>query len=86
MCHCTKIILGDITASFWILYLKRRLLYYEKNYKEKTASYEKNSKIVVSKLQRIHARLNRQSFAMLISYLIIIAMGVIIYFKIFKGI
>jgi len=58
----------------------------EKNYKEKTASYEKNSKIVVSKLQRIHARLNRQSFAMLISYLTIIAMGVIIYLKIFKGI
>ena len=57
----------------------------EKSYKEKTTNCEKNHKILVSKIQRMHGRLNRQSFSLLISYLLIIALGVIIYLKIFKG-
>lgn len=65
--------------------LKKQLEQLDKNYKEKTISYEKNSKIVVSKLQRINARLNRQSFSLLISYILIIALGVVFYLKVFKG-
>lgn len=65
--------------------LKKKVEELEKNYKEKTTNYEKNSKIVVSKLQRVHARLNRQSFAIFLSYILIIAITVVIYLKIFKG-
>lgn len=65
--------------------LKIKIESLEKNYKEKTANYEKNTKIVVSKLNRLHIRLNRQSFSMLISYILIIALGVIFYLKVFKG-
>ena len=65
--------------------IKKKVDELEKNYKEKTTNYEKNSKIVVSKLQRVHARLNRQSFAIFFSYVLIIAISVIIYIKVFKG-
>jgi len=65
--------------------LKNKVEALEKNYKEKTKNYEKNSKIIVSKLNRLHTRLNRQSFSILISYILIIAMGVVFYLKVFKG-
>jgi len=63
--------------------LKKKVELLENNYKEKTTNYEKNSKIVVSKMQRIHGRLNRQSFALLLLYILIIAIGVILYIKVF---
>lgn len=66
-------------------HLKNKVSELEKNYKEKTDSFEKNSKILVSKINRVHGRLNRQSFALFFSYILIIAMGVIIYLKLFKG-
>ncbi len=66
--------------------LKKKVDLLEKSYKEKTESYEKNSKIVVSKLQRLNTRLNRQSLSLLFSYIFIIIIGVIIYLKLFKGI
>ncbi len=65
--------------------LKTKVELLEKNYKEKTANYEKNSKIVISKLHRLNTRLNRQSFSILISYILIIALGVVFYLKVFKG-
>ena len=65
--------------------LQEKIKNLEKNYKTKTESYEKNSKIVVSKMNRIHGRLNRQSFSLLISYILIIVLSVIIYLKAFKG-
>lgn len=65
--------------------LKTKVELLEKNYKEKTENYEKNSKIVVSKLSRLNSRLNRQSFSLLISYILIIALGVVLYLKVFKG-
>ena len=57
----------------------------EKNYKEKTANYEKSTKILLSKLQRLNARLNRQSFSLFFSYILIIATAVVLYLKVFKG-
>lgn len=66
--------------------LKSNVQLLEKNYKEKTDNYEKNSKIVVSKLHRLNTRLNRQSFSILLSYILIIALGIIIYLKVFKGV
>lgn len=55
----------------------------EKSYNEKLASFEKNSKIAHSKVNRLHARCNRQAFFLLLSYILIIALGVIIYIKLF---
>jgi len=66
-----------------ITLVKKKVELLENNYKEKTTNYEKNSKIVVSKMQRIHGRLNRQSFALLLLYILIIAIGVILYIKVF---
>lgn len=63
--------------------LKKKVEQLENNYNEKTTTYEKNSKIVVSKMNRINRRLNRQSLAVLISYILTIIIGVILYIKVF---
>lgn len=63
---------------------KKKLEQLEKTYKEKTDNYEKNSKISVSKINRLQGRCNRQSFFILISYILIVAIGVVIYLKLFK--
>lgn len=63
---------------------KNKLEQLEKTYKEKTDNYEKNSKISISKINRLQGRCNRQSFFILISYILIIAIGVVIYLKLFK--
>ena len=55
----------------------------EKKYNEKLESFEKNSKIAHSKVNRLHARCNRQSFFLLFSYILIIVLGVIMYIKLF---
>lgn len=55
----------------------------EKIYNEKLEAFEKNSKIAHSKVNRLHARCNRQAFALLIAYIAIIALGIIIYIKLF---
>ena len=52
--------------------LSKQVKELDKTYKQKTTNYEKNSKITVSKLQRLNTRLNRQSFAILISYILIL--------------
>ena len=65
--------------------LKKKTEELDKKYKEKTESYEKNSKLTVSKLYRLNTKLNRQSLAIFISYILIIAMAVVFYLKVFKG-
>lgn len=64
--------------------LKLRVEELEKNYSEKVSLYEKATKITSSKIQRLHLRLNRHSFFILLSYILIIAIGVILYLKVFK--
>lgn len=54
------------------------------NCEEKVASYEKNSKIIISKLNRLHKKTNYLSFFLFLSYILIIALGVIIYVKVFR--
>lgn len=73
------------TITFNNEQLKTKVEMLEKNYKEKTTNYEKNSKIVVSKINRLNSRLHSQSFSILISYLLIIALGIVFYLKVFKG-
>lgn len=64
--------------------LKTRVDELEKSYSEKVSLYEKASKITSSKIQRLHLRLNRHSFFILLSYIFIVIIGVILYLKVFK--
>lgn len=56
----------------------------ELNYVEKVENYEKNEKIIISKLNRLHRKINRLSFFTFVGYLLLIVIGVIIYLKLFK--
>lgn len=72
------------SISFECEQSKKKIEQLDKNYKEKTDNYEKNSKISVSKIRRLQGTCNRQSFFILLSYLLIIAIGVVIYIKLLK--
>ena len=63
--------------------LKNRVETLETGYKDKVNSYEKNSKIMVSKINRLHGKTNGISLFTLIAYLLIVAIGVILYIKVF---
>ena len=63
--------------------LKDRVEALETGYKDKVSSYEKNSKIMLSKLNRLHGKANGISLFTLIAYALIIAIGVILYIKVF---
>ena len=56
----------------------------ELNYKEKIDSYDKSQKITISKLNRLTRKIKNLSFSNFITYLFLIAVGVIIYLKLFK--
>ena len=67
--------------------LKKSVCVVKQNHTDaETETYEKNSKIVVSKMNRFHVRLNRHSLSILISYILIAIMGLVMYLKVFKGI
>ena len=70
--------------SFECEQAKKQIEQLDKNYKEKTDNYEKNSKISVSKIRRLQGRCNRQSFFILLSYILIIIIGVVIYLNLFN--
>lgn len=72
------------SISFECEQSKKKIEQLDKNYKEITDNYEKNSKISISKIRRLQGACNRQSFFILLSYLLIIAIGVVIYIKLFK--
>lgn len=63
--------------------LKEKVSKLEETYKEKVTNFEKNSKITISKINHIRAKSNQLSFFTLIAYLLIIAIGVILYIKVF---
>ena len=63
--------------------LKTKVESLDNAYKDKVNSYEKNSKIMVSKLNRLHGKTNGISLFTLIAYALIIAIGVILYIKVF---
>lgn len=54
------------------------------NYQEKIESYEKNSKITISKINRQTKKTNSLSLFTFLSYVLIISIFVIIYIKLFK--
>lgn len=63
--------------------LKESVARLEQNYQSKVQSYEKNAKLTSSRVVRFHNRLNHQSFFIFLSYLLIIAIGIILYIKVF---
>lgn len=63
--------------------LKEKVAKLEATYKEKVTNFEKNSKITVSKINHIRAKSNQLSFFTLVAYILIIAIGVILYLKVF---
>lgn len=56
----------------------------EKYYNEKVNTYEKYSKITSSKIHKLTGRCNRLATFLFISYILIIAIGIILYIKLFK--
>ena len=64
--------------------LKSKVNKLEVTYNEKVTNFEKNSKITISKLNRVDAKTKGLSCFILISYLLIITLGIIIYVKVFK--
>ena len=54
------------------------------NYQEKIDSYEKHSKITISKINRLNKKLNHISFFTFIAYIAIITLSIITYLKLFK--
>ena len=62
---------------------KKKIDDLEVNYNKKLITYEKEAKVAGSKVNRLHARCNRQALFLLISYLLIIILGVVIYVKLF---
>lgn len=62
---------------------KKKTIELEDNYNKKIASYEKDSKLAHSKVNRLHSRCNRQSLFLLIAYILIVVLGTIIYVKLF---
>lgn len=63
---------------------KKKTIELENNYNQKLTVYEKESKLAHSKVNRLHAKCNRLSLFILITYILIITLGAIIYFKLFK--
>jgi hypothetical protein len=64
--------------------LKNKVEKLELNYKEKVTNFEKNSKITISKLNRLNRKSNQMSFFVFLSYILIIALGIVLYVKVFK--
>lgn len=62
---------------------KNKTIELENNYNKKVISYEKESKLARSKVNRLHSRCNKQSFFLLLAYILIIVLGIIIYIKLF---
>jgi len=54
------------------------------NYHEKVESYEKNSKIIISKLNRLDKRTKKISMFVVISYILLIVVFIVFYLKVFK--
>ena len=54
------------------------------NYHEKVESYEKNSKIMISKLNRLDKRTKKTSIFVLISYVLLVVVFIFFYLKVFK--
>lgn len=63
--------------------LKNRIENLEKSHKDSITNTEKSSKIVNSKLNRLHNKINGVSLFTLIAYILIIAIGIILYIKVF---
>jgi hypothetical protein len=64
--------------------LQRKMSEMEKVYKDKVSTYEKTSKITLSRINRFKAKTNRMSFFILISYALLIVFGIIFYIKVMK--
>lgn len=61
----------------------KKIEYLENKYNEKVAMYEKYSKVTQSRISKLNSKCNGLSFCLLLSYILIIAMGIIIYIKLF---
>ena len=64
--------------------LQSKMSEMEKVYKDKVSTYEKTSKITLSRINRFKAKTNRMSFFILISYALLIVFGIIFYIKVMK--
>ena len=75
--------LNDRLNKFELIY-KEKYENLKLNYQEKVENYEKNSKIMISKINRLNKKANRISIFTFFSYILIIIIGVIFYLKVFK--